>query len=76
MTQWKGYDENYENFSQWLKEKELQVRSETGLRPDLRLKVEQLDNFKVRFYDICNISITLIHIQWHWLYLFNYCASF
>ena len=47
MMEWQGYDEQYEAMAQWLKEAEAQVRSETGLKPDLPAKQKQLDTFKV-----------------------------
>ena len=47
MQQWQGYDELYETLSKWLKDTEVKVRAESGLRPDLVTKQQQLDTFKV-----------------------------
>ncbi len=47
MHQWHGYDELYENLSHWLKDTEVKVRNESGLKPDLDAKQAQRDTFKV-----------------------------
>ena len=48
MQQWQGYDDLYEGLSKWLKDTEVKVRTESGLRPDLATKQQQLDTFKAR----------------------------
>ncbi len=47
MHQWHGYDELYENLSHWVKDTEVKVRNESGLKPDLDAKQAQRDTFKV-----------------------------
>ena len=48
MTQWSSYDDLYKNFSQWLKDTEVSVRSEVNLQPDLPAKQSQHKRLKVQ----------------------------
>ena len=50
MQQWQGYDDLYDSLSKWLKDMEVKVRTESGLRPDLVTKQQQMDTFKVEIY--------------------------
>ena len=56
MQQWQGYDEVYDSMAQWVKDTEVKVRNESGLKPDLPSKVDQLKNFKV-----CHIALMLLY---------------
>lgn len=47
MGQWQRYEHQYETLSQWLKDTEVKIRSETTLKPDLAGKREQLEFFRV-----------------------------
>ena len=48
MSQWQDYDGLYDNLSKWVKDTEVKVRNESGLKPDLPAKEAQLEAFKVR----------------------------
>ena len=48
MSQWQDYDGLYDNLSKWVKDTEVKVRNESGLKPDLPAKEAQLETFKVR----------------------------
>ncbi|XP_074648980.1 muscle-specific protein 300 kDa-like isoform X3 [Tubulanus polymorphus] len=52
LDQWKDYDDLNENLSQWLKDTEMNIRSESNLKPDLKTKKDQLDKFKVINEDV------------------------
>ena len=48
MQQLEGYDELYNSLSTWVKDTEVNLRSEAGLKPDVEQKQRQLETFKVR----------------------------
>lgn len=51
MDQWQQYDQRYETLSQWLKDSEASIRTDSALQPDIHSKKEQLEQLKVT---ICN----------------------
>ncbi|XP_064624000.1 muscle-specific protein 300 kDa-like isoform X3 [Lineus longissimus] len=52
MDQFKEYDALNEDLSQWLKDTEMTVRSDSNLKPDLKSKQEQLEKFKKLGQDV------------------------
>ena len=61
MQQLEGYDSLYESLSQWLKDTEVKVRGEAGLKPSIEAKQSQLDAFKVRCF-LLNGEIELFEV--------------
>ena len=69
MSQWQGYNELYDGLTQWLKDTDSKVRTDSGPRGDLDGKRRQLDTFKVYakvnpecIYNallFCHISVTV-----------------
>ena len=47
VEKWQGYDELFENLTQWVKETETQVRNNTGSCVDLMSKLKQRDLLQV-----------------------------
>lgn len=59
VTQWQEYDQQYDVLSQWLKDTDVQIRSESTLKPDLDSKREQLKTLKVIVQQSCHLLIQL-----------------
>ena len=47
MSQWQGYSELYDNLTQWVKDTDTKIRTQSGPCPDLPSKQRQLETFKV-----------------------------
>ena len=57
MKQWQGYDDLYDDLNKWVKETEVKIRNDAGLKADLPSKQKQLDSFKVSPY-ICQKDVS------------------